>query len=150
MSEPFLMVRAGSHICALPIANVGEIMRAQPVRQVADAPAAVLGLAVIRSRALPVIDTSSLINGAGFSNRPTHFVSVKVGVRHVALAVDGVIGVRKIQPADISTLPPLLSAANRTVLSAIAEVDDEFALVVAAGKLIPPEVWSAINDEVAG
>jgi purine-binding chemotaxis protein CheW len=146
--ELCLLVRVGRQLCALPLQHVDETMRPQPVRAVAGVPRFVRGVAVIRGSPVPVVDAASALLGGGeLSSHVTRFVSLKTADRRVALAVDQVVGVRRIDRRHLSDLPPLLTAASEQVVSAIGTLDGELLIVLRSGKFVPDVVWSAIEAE---
>ena len=62
MSEgAWLLFRAGRRRLALPLASVVETMPMPAVQTVADPPAGILGVAVVRGALLPVADAGTLI-----------------------------------------------------------------------------------------
>jgi purine-binding chemotaxis protein CheW len=96
----------GERICALPLEHVVEVMRVQPIALVEAAPLFVLGLAVIRGMALPVVDLAHLLTGEGCT--ATRFITLRVGERYVALAVPEVLGTRELDLGSLGQIPPLL------------------------------------------
>lgn len=60
--EPFLLVSAGGVLCALPLDEVGEVLRPLAITQVAGAPPEVDGVAVVRGRSVPVLGLARLFD----------------------------------------------------------------------------------------
>lgn len=143
-----LIIRVGSQLCALPVEHVAETMRPQSVRAIAGAPSFVHGTAVIRGLPVPVVDAASILGDGTSSSHATRFVSLKTADRHIALAVDQVVGVTQVDRTSLSDLPPLLAAANEHAVSAIGILDGELFIMLSSGKLVPEDVWTAI--ETAG
>ena len=90
--SPVLAIRDGGHLCAVPLAQVSEVMRPLPVEQLAGAPAGVAGLALIRGQPTPVIDLSSLLprdedEEAREPAGAARFVTLRVGGRQIGLRV---------------------------------------------------------------
>lgn len=144
-SEPMLLCRVGSRLCALPLEHVGETMRPLPVERLAGVPAFILGLSVIRGTPTPVIDAGGLLLGTEERFCPTRFVTIKAGPRHVALAVDEVVGVRAVPSASLGELPPLLRDASTEVVEAVGTLDGFLLLVLKSARILPSSVWSAIE-----
>jgi purine-binding chemotaxis protein CheW len=138
-----LVCRTGGVLCALPLWRVRETMRALPFEAVRGAPEFVLGAAVIRGESTPVVDCALLLGGS--RSRAARFVSVKAGNRAVALAVDGVLGIRALPPECLSGLPPLLSGVAASV-NAIAALDNELLFVLQAAQLVPEAVWAELEN----
>jgi purine-binding chemotaxis protein CheW len=143
--ELWLLIRAGTQLCALPLEHVDETMRPQPVRAVAGVPPFVRGVAVIRGLPMPVVDAASAIGQAEPSSNGRRFVALKTGDRRVALAVDEVVGVRQINHSCLADVPPLLAGASEHVVSAIGMLDLELLMVLRSGKLVPEATWAAIE-----
>jgi purine-binding chemotaxis protein CheW len=143
----WLLCRAGTMSCALPIEHVVEVMRALPVEQFAGAPKFVLGLSVIRGLPVPVVDLGLVVCGA--SIRGGLLVTVREGSRTIALAVDQVIGVTALEAETFSQLPPLLHEAAADTIAAIAALDGEFVVLLRAARLVPEDVLAWLDAEKA-
>jgi purine-binding chemotaxis protein CheW len=142
----WLLCRAGSFLCALPLAQVVEIMRVLRIEAVAGAPACVRGLSIIRGTPTPIIDTALLLGG-----RPApaeRLVIVRTGTRMVALAVYRVLGVRSIE-GIAEPLPPLLQEAACDRVSAIGLLDAELLLFLSAARLVPEEALERLGSPEA-
>ena len=139
-----MIARAGGRTCALPIALVIETMRPLPLNRIADAPPAVLGMAVIRGAPTVVVSVARLL--AEDVPRPGRYVTVRVGARTIALAVDAVVGIRTVSRAELQPLPPLLGDA--AAIAEIAALDAELVYTLRAGQLVPEELLARIDREV--
>ena len=137
-----LVFRAGAQICALPLAQVVEILRPLPVQPLTGAPAFVLGMSVIRGTPAPVVDLSALLLGK--PGRCSRFVMVRAGERRLAVAVDAVLGIREFQAALWSELPPLLRDARPEAIEAVGVLDQEALLALKTGTLVPEAVWESL------
>ena len=140
-----ILCRVGTRLCILPLSCVVETMRPQPVEAVVGAPSFVCGLAVIRGLPTPVVDARRLL-GADEQSPPTRFVTLKVGARFVALAVDAVIGIRPLAGLTTDELPPLLDQADGPA-SAVGAVDRELLQVLQGARLIPAAVWAVLEQQ---
>lgn len=142
----FLIVRSDAFLCALPLEHVAETMRPLPVEPLAGMPSFLLGVSIIRGGAVPVVDAARLLGSA--PTAPGRFVTVRLGeTRRVALAVDGVIGVRELPESSLDHLPPLIRNANAEAISAVSTLDAELLLVLRGARLVPEPVWHAIESE---
>lgn len=142
-AAPFLLFRLRGHLCGLPLQHVVETMRPLPIEGIAGAPAVVRGLSVIRGVPLPVLDLGAMLDGEEVP--PTRFVTLRIGVRHVALAVEAVVGLRYLSADVMKAVPPLLKDAGETLVSTIATRDAELLLVLNSAHLVPESVWTAID-----
>ncbi len=140
----WLVVRAGSRHCALPLADVTETMRPQPVASLPGLPPAVLGSATIRGRVVPVVHAAALLGEN--ATPPMRFVTLKIDQRCVALAVDDVIGLRRTTMQLEVAMPPLLAGAADHAVQALGIVDRELLLVLEGSRLVPPDVWAALDQ----
>jgi len=75
---------------------------------------------------------------------PTRFVVVRAGDRRVALAVQGVLGVRPLARETLRALPPLLANAGAQVVTALGTLDAQLLTVLSGGYLVPPALWEAL------
>jgi purine-binding chemotaxis protein CheW len=146
-STSFLLCRVATRLCGLPLDVVVEIMRPLPTESLAGAPACVLGVAIIRGDAVPVVDLSSLLGGDRVD--PTRLVTVRVDGRVVALGVDEVVGVRSVADSAVEDLPPLLAGAPADVIAAMGTLDAELLFVLRRVGLVPSSVLALLDDSVA-
>jgi purine-binding chemotaxis protein CheW len=142
-SVPFLLFHIRQRLCGLPIIHVAEIMRPLPTEAIAGAPAGVKGLAVIRGMPTPVLDLGALLDDQ--DARPTRFITVRTGSRHVALAVESVVGLRYVSADTVRNTPPLFRESSEVAVGAIGTLDAELLIVLNAAHLVPESVWQAIN-----
>ena len=138
-----LICRVRTRLCALPLERVGETMRPLPIEPISGSPHFVAGLAIIRGNLVPVVDAAKLIGAE--ESRPARFVTVKAGDHQVALAVDGVLGVRRILSGSLHDLPPLLRDSSSEVVAAIGTLDAELLLVLHTTRLVPEAFWSGLD-----
>jgi purine-binding chemotaxis protein CheW len=132
----YFLLRSASRICALPLASVVEVFRPLPLRPVQGSPPYVAGLAVIRGAAIPVVDLERLLGGRGGAE-PGRFVTLRVGSRSIALAVESVLGVRSLAESVFHALPPLLSDSEHPVIDALGSLDSELLVLLSAGRILP-------------
>jgi purine-binding chemotaxis protein CheW len=130
---------------ALPVQNVIETMRPLPTEALAGVPPFVRGLSLIRGRPVPVVDLGALVSASEPAN-PTRFVTLRLGDRRVALAVESVLGIRAL-PDALSGLPPLLADAAAEAVSAVGALDAELLLVLETARLVPDSFWLELDAE---
>ena len=136
-----LAVRIDSRIVGVPVPHVVESMRPLPVDPLAGAPEFVLGLAVIRGSATPVVDLAALLtDGVAAPSRSTdkpRFVLLRVGGRSVALKVQEVLAIRELEREGLESLPPLWQGQHPPAVAALGVLDHELFLVLEAARLLP-------------
>lgn len=135
----FLLCRAGARIAALPIEHVIETMRPLPIEPLATRARAVLGAAIVRGRAVPVVSVAAAM--AADEGSVGRFVTISAAGRTVALAVESVLGIDALSGLA-EPLPPLLSEAD--AVRSLRVLDDALAMVLDSALLVPEDVWSSI------
>jgi purine-binding chemotaxis protein CheW len=136
---PALICRVRSLCCALRVSHVVETMRPQPVEPLASAPGFVMGVAVIRGVAVPVVDVGALL-GSSEPPRPTRFITLAIGKRSVALAVEGIVGVRILPDDALEELPPLLRDASLDAVERIGTLDASLLVVLRTARIVTDAV----------
>jgi purine-binding chemotaxis protein CheW len=124
--------------------HVQETLRPLLVRSIESAPAFVCGLSVIRGAPVLVVDLSAVI-GTVRSDSITRWVTLNLGGRRLALAVESVLGIRKLEKSTLQALPPLLRDTNRDLIEAIGTLDSELLMLLQAGGILPEELWDALT-----
>lgn len=148
VNEPgaaYLISRAGAKLLALALADVIEVMRPLPVSSLDGAPAFVLGAAVVRGGLVPVIDARALLGEPGRSHAASRWISLRLGARRAVLAVDGLLGTRRLGEAALQGVPPLLRGAAAGVAEAVGALDQDLLLVLGAGRLVPEAIWHSLE-----
>jgi len=134
----WLLCRAGVHLCALPLAQVLEVMRPLPVEPLAEAPAFLLGLSVIRGAAVPVLDLGRLLGQV--KSDPTRLVTVRIDERVLALAVAEVMAVRREDEIAPHSAVPLLREAAQEAVSSIGALDSQALLFLDGLRIVAQSV----------
>lgn len=139
----WLICRAGTHLCAMPLQQVIEVMRMLPIEQLSGAPHYVRGLCIIRGSPVPVIDTAALIGEQ--ATRAERLVVIRTGNRTAALAVVAVIGIRAIAANASGPLPPLLKDAATEIVAAIGILDAELLFFLQATRMVSQDLLSRLD-----
>lgn len=145
--QALLICRVGSRLCGIPLEHVLETMRPLPVERLGHAPSFVDGLSLIRGRPTLVLDAQRLLGASTERQARERYVTLRLGERCAALAVDSVLGVRQIDRADLSELPALLRE-NNDLVAALGALDNELFLVLERARLVPEAVWAALDAQV--
>jgi purine-binding chemotaxis protein CheW len=146
----YLLCRIGSRIGALAVGDVRETMRPLPIEPLTGTPVFVLGVAIVRGFAAPVIDAARLLDPSTLpvaitSPSAARFVSLKLGDRTAVLAVDSVLEVRSLEAGILARIPPLLCNAGEEPVSIVGALDARLLFVLEAARLVPDSVWSEIK-----
>lgn len=142
-----LIFSAGGRLCAVPISQVVETMRALPLKAVADAPPFVRGLSVIRGEPVVVIDVALLIG-----DRPSEaarFITVRTGKRIVAIAADVVARIFTPADDDARQMPPVLGEAASDAIAAVGRLDAELLFFLSGVQLVPEELIDGLLQQGA-
>ena len=144
-----LIVAIGTRSCAIPIQHVAETMRPLPIESIAGMPEFILGVSVIRGTPVPVVDLGALLETSDRSLTYGRFVTLKIGERRAAVAVDGVVGLRNLDSRQVGELPPLLRAAGAEIIDAIGTCDAQLLIVLRAMRIVTDEVWATLEAREA-
>lgn len=147
-AEQLLICRVGSKLCGVPARHVTETMRPLPLERLASMPSFVSGVSLIRGRPTPVLSARELL-GCDDSTTTGRFLTLQIADRHVALAVDAVVGLRRVDATTLSGLPPLLHDRESPSIGAIGRLDAELLLVLEHGKLLDETALAALTEAKA-
>jgi purine-binding chemotaxis protein CheW len=144
-SSSFLICSSAARLWAIPVEHVAETMRALPLEALGEMPSFVLGIAVVRGAAVPVV-LLARVAGAPEAAPAGRYITLKLGAgRLVALAAEGVIGVRQLALDAIDEIPPLLHESQPEVVAAITRLDTQLLSVLQVSRLVPDAVWRGIE-----
>lgn len=138
-----VLCRVKERMCGVPLEHVAETMRPLPVEVVAGMPTFLRGVSIIRGKPVPVIDAAALLSDGQPDGVPGRLVTINLGARQVALAVDEVRGVRRVPV--LADLPPLLAEAGKDALEAMSVLDDDLLLILRGARLLPAAVWASLD-----
>jgi purine-binding chemotaxis protein CheW len=137
-----VVARVGFRFCAVPLEYAIETMRLLPIEAIADAPPYVAGLSVIRGVATPVVDVAALL---GASGKAARLILLRVGARRVAIAVDAVIGVQRLDEQLLAQTPPLVQGARVELIESVGAMDAQLLVVLRASRLLSEDAWSNLE-----
>ena|SRR5687767_12013793 len=146
-ARELLICRVGAKLCGLPLEHVRETMRPLPLQTLSHMPSFVRGLSVIRGEPVPVLDARRLL-GSSAAADPGRYVTLVLGQRRAALAVDDVLGVRQVSSEKFAQLPAVLSEAENRHVEMLGLLDAELLLVLQHAQLLPDELWPQLEQEV--
>lgn len=124
-AQPYLMIRVGDELYALPGPSVGEVMRWRAYVPVPGAPPVIPGIISQRGTIMTVVDLRLLLGlTAGPPDRATRLVVVQREPHDLALLVDAVLDLFALPAAALSHPPAALDPGRARLLSAAARYDD--------------------------
>lgn len=110
--------------CALPVADVREILRAVAVTRLPHAPAVVEGIVDVRGEIVPVLDIRERFGLPRSDIHPEeHFILARAGGRPVLLRADRALEVRDVE------VDPLTGFAEGEHLAGVARLPDSLAVI---------------------
>jgi len=136
--------RARGRLCALPLTHVAETMRPLPIEPFGGAPAFVKGVSIVRGEPLPIVDLGALLGLEGEA-APSRLLTLRVGERHLALAVEAVLGIREVDTSVLEDVPPLLGDGVSDMVATLSALEGELLLVLRAGRLLPESMWAELE-----
>lgn len=142
--NPALLVRVRGGLCAFPLAEVIETMRPLPVEPFSGQSEFIQGVARIRGAAVPVIRLTALFPEDQSCDLPTRLVTLRLGQRSIAVAVESVLGIADLSGQVFEGLPPLLKTARTEFIQALGTLDAEFLILLDTARLVPDALWQAL------
>lgn len=144
MGGQSLVFRADTHLAAIGLEHVTEVLRPLPVEGLAGVPPYVRGICVLRGRPVPVVDIGLLLGGERMAGEvhAARFVGVRTGPQTAVLAVDTVVGIRDI---PMERLHDLSSVTGSVACTAVGAIGREPLLLLETGRVIPDSVWDALE-----
>ena len=136
-----LVVHARERKCAIRLSHLAETMRPLPISTIVGAPPHVLGVAMIRGVATPVIDLG-LALGESSPAAFTRFVTLKNGAHRIALAVDAVVGAHLLSAATLRALPAELRSLAGEKIESVGAIGDQLLFLVEPSRLVPEQLWA--------
>ena len=118
-------------------------MRPGPVEPLNGTPAFVLGAAVVRGEAVPVIDVAGLLGLGALT--ATRFITIRGSEGVAALATGDVLGVHTLAPELLGRTPPLLKEIADGAVTRFSSLDAQLLLVLEASRLVPAEAWNLLH-----
>jgi purine-binding chemotaxis protein CheW len=144
-----LFVVADDRVCAVHLRDVRECMRRLPIDALDGMPPFVLGVAVIRGAPVPVIDLGRLLAPEHGGGPRARLVTLAVGERSAAIAVDAVRGIGALDDDGLVALPSLLGAVGSPAIAQLGTIDAALLIVLSSARLVPESVWTAMDRREA-
>jgi chemotaxis signal transduction protein len=143
-TDSSLICRVHKSVGASPLRHVMETMRLRLTGVVTGAPQFVCDLAVIRGTPVPLVVAAKLLVEEDALVR--RWVTMAITSRRVALAVEGLLGVRPVRPSRSHALPPLLSDVGRDFVLRLGLLDEALLPLLQGGYLSSDEVWARLDS----
>jgi chemotaxis signal transduction protein len=144
--ERHVLFRLGDGAYAAPIAQLREIVRPPAVTPVPGAPDWLLGLANVRGDAMSIVDLPSVLGLAGDGTKRSVLVAQTAdGQTAVGLAVDEVIGLRRLTPNPWSADDAADAGRLGEFLAGLSEHHDRLAPVLDLDRVLRSDVLASFG-----
>jgi purine-binding chemotaxis protein CheW len=137
-----LLFRVGALVCGLSVQHVSETLRPLACEPMAEMPAFVLGVAVLRGKPSVVLGAAELL-GVHPAPPARRWIALNQAGRQVLLAVTHVIDVREVSLQSRRELPPLLGEHAHRFVESLSQLDAELLWILNGGHLVPSETSQA-------
>jgi len=144
--QRFLLIRIAGLLAALPLESVIETMRPLPVEPISGVPPFIRGLAVIRGEPIPVVDLGLLLRGNECKSIQ-RYVTLRVGEKCIALAVEDVVQVRDLNQTQLEGMPALLGDAENSPIQSAQTLDQNLVLLLRASRIISDDIWVRLSEK---
>ncbi|MET0969243.1 MAG: chemotaxis protein CheW [Tardiphaga sp.] len=124
-SQRFLTFRSEGRLYALPAAQVSEVVRMLPLARVPQAPKSLMGLANLRGAVVPVASMRGLLGRDDPAVMQASRLIVLGGAAPVALAVDDVVQLLRIEAGKVSTAQADVASDGGEQLTGVFESDSQ-------------------------
>lgn len=143
-----LLSRVGQLLCAFPVEHVVETLRPLCTEPLGVGHF-VAGVAIVRGAPIPVIDAAAALGQrtaeSASAASARRWIVLRLGARRAAMAVDAIVGVRPVERKRFAELDPLITSSADPV-DALGALDRELLLVLSAARLVPPAVFTALDE----
>jgi len=131
-----LVVEVEGRLSAIAAEHVEEMMRPLPVEPLPEAPPYVRGISLIRGRATPVLSLSRLIATPHETVYESRFLLLRSEAKPVALAVERVVGLRKLARSELSPLPPLWETPREEWIRALGALEGRVLMLLESARVL--------------
>jgi purine-binding chemotaxis protein CheW len=143
-----LCFQVGERIFAVDIMGIREILRAQPITLVPEAPSHIAGVLNLRGELLPVVDLRQVLPGAAEVEpaEDPNLIVVRAAGRTAGVLVDRVLEVVSVGVAELIPVPGVEPSGDAIVVAAFRKdldgADNSVVLLVRLGVLFEEELMT--------
>jgi len=137
----YLTFRLAEELFAVHVNNVLNILETPEITKVPKSPDYIKGVINLRGQVLPVIDTRLKMGMPPFeATANTSVIVMEIPLNdenlYVGSLADKAEAVQKIDSTEIKPAPEISKGINNEFLNGIAEVDNEFVMILDAEKIL--------------
>ncbi len=137
LSEDFLTINVGNQMFGIPVLQVQDVLREQPVTRIPLASSEVAGSLNLRGRIVTAIDVRRCLS---MSDRDECQSSMSVVVEHneelFSLVIDNVGEVLRLKKNDFEKNPGTLDPAWRDISTGIFQLEENLLIIMDVSKLL--------------
>jgi purine-binding chemotaxis protein CheW len=140
MTSTYLSFTIHGDLYAIPVEKVLEVLEKQEFTKVPNAPPVIQGIVNFRGNAVPLYDSRTKFN-LPERTEESNFVIIVVDLvvenesYHVGAIVDKVENVITFNEDEIRPVPPMSKEYNAEYLKGIANINDQFILLIDVDKI---------------
>ncbi len=145
-SMQIVCFKIGNEDYGIEILKVQEIMKLPKITELPKTVEYIMGVIDLRGKVLPVIALGKrfeIEEAAKYKSEKAIVVSIKG--REVALAIDSVSSVARVDSKDIEPPPPIVKGISGRYIVGIAKINDEFVVILDIDQIFSPDEMKAIE-----
>jgi len=142
-----VVFRVGTDLYTVDVRSVQEVLPATPTTRVPGAPGFIEGVIELRGLVVPVVDLRRRLGYDGaVIGRGARYVVVAAGGRVMAMAVDEVVEVIRVDAGDLGPAPDLVREAGVRHVVGVVRGNEELTLVLDLESALSPVEREALEE----
>lgn len=145
-SMQIVCFQIGKEEYGIEILKVQEILKLPKVTVLPKTADFIMGVIDLRGKVLPIIDLSKkfgIEDAKSYST--TRAIVVNIQGKEVALAIDSVSHVIRVDSSDIEPPPPIVKGISGRYITGIAKVGDDFVVILDINNIFSKDEMAAIH-----
>ncbi len=146
-SMQIVCFKIGNEDYGIEILKVQEILKLPKITVLPKTVGFIMGVIDLRGKVLPVVALSKRFEiEESESSRSTKAIVVSIKGKEVALAIDSVSSVAKVDSKDIEPPPPIVKGISGRYIVGIAKVDDDFIVILDIDQIFSADEMSTLDQ----
>lgn len=144
-----LVFGLGDDSFAMDVGYAVEVLRDRPVNKVPELPDFISGVINVRSALLPVMEMRNRLGISGNSTRSPRYLVVRSSLGRVALQVDSVTGVIRVEEDLVTTPPMVFRGIKKRFLSGLYNEDSLMLVILNMKNILNSEETILLEKSLA-
>ncbi len=145
-STQIVCFKIGKEEYGIEILKVQEILKIPHITLLPKAADFILGVIDLRGKVLPIVDMSRRFGmSTNTSSDSARAIVVSINQKEVALAIDSVSHVIKVDTDEIEPPPPIVKGISGKYIVGVAKVNDEFIVILDIERIFAPSELKALD-----